>query len=54
MNDIVVQDVATIGIVRTGIKCGASKKLNAKNFALGPFTYQYWNIANWNFAEGAE
>ncbi|MGB3306942.1 MAG: peptide ABC transporter substrate-binding protein [Thermomicrobiales bacterium] len=54
MNDIVVQDVATIGIVRTGIKCGASKKLNEKNFALGPFTYQYWNIANWNFAEGAE
>ena len=52
MNDMVVDDVATVAIVRTGIKCGASKKLNAKNFALGPFTYQYWNIANWNFVEG--
>jgi len=52
MNDKIVEDVAAVAIVRTGIKCGASKRLNAANFALGPFTYQYWNIANWNLAEG--
>ncbi|HWK79158.1 MAG TPA: peptide ABC transporter substrate-binding protein [Thermomicrobiales bacterium] len=52
MNDRIVDDVATVAIVRTGIKCGAAKRLNEANFALGPFTYQYWNIANWNLAEG--
>jgi len=50
MNDLVVSDVATVALVRQGVKCGASNRLNAANFAFGPFTYQYWNIANWNLA----
>ncbi|HEU0163777.1 MAG TPA: peptide ABC transporter substrate-binding protein [Thermomicrobiales bacterium] len=52
MNDVVVQDVAVVALVRTSTKCAASKRLNPANFAFGPFTYQYWNIANWNLAPG--
>ena len=28
--------------------------LREENLALGAFSYNYWNIANWNLAEGAE
>ncbi|HEU0164809.1 MAG TPA: ABC transporter substrate-binding protein, partial [Thermomicrobiales bacterium] len=48
MNDIVIQNHVEIPLIRVGQKVGISKKLNADNIALGPFTTQYWNIANWN------
>jgi len=51
MNDIVIQQHVEIPILRVGQKIGISKKLNLDNLALGPFSTQYWNIANWNFAQ---
>lgn len=49
MNDIVIQNHVEVPLLRVGQKVGISKKLNAENIALGPFSTQYWNIANWNF-----
>lgn len=51
MNDIVIQNHVEVPLLRVGQKVGISKKLNAENIAPGPFSTQYWNIANWNFVE---
>jgi peptide/nickel transport system substrate-binding protein len=48
MNDIVIADNASIPLVRVGSKVGVSNTLNEENLELGPFSYHYWNIANWN------
>lgn len=54
MNDILYNDYAVIPLVRQGTKAGISKRLRVENVALNPFEYEYWNIANWNLADGAE
>ena len=54
MNDILYNDYAVIPLVRQGKKAGVSKRLRAENIAINPFEYEYWNIANWNLADGAE
>jgi peptide/nickel transport system substrate-binding protein len=54
MNDILYNDYAVIPLIRQGKKAGISKRLRVDNVALNPFEYEYWNIANWNLAEGAE
>jgi peptide/nickel transport system substrate-binding protein len=48
MNDIVINDHASIPLVRVGSKVGVVNTLNEENLELGPFSYHYWNIANWN------
>ncbi len=48
MNDIVVTDFVSVPLVRVGSKNGVSYTLNEENLELGPFSYHYWNIANWN------
>ena len=48
MNDIVIGDNASIPLVRVGAKVGVDNTLNEANLELGPFSYHYWNIANWN------
>ncbi len=48
MNDILIADHASIPLVRVGSKVGVINTLNEENLALGPFSYHYWNIANWN------
>jgi len=54
LNDILFNDYAVIPLVRQGKKAGISKRLRNENVALNPFEYEYWNIANWNWAEDAE
>ena len=41
-------------LVVVGSRTGIGNRLNEENLALGAFSYNYWNIANWNLAEGAE
>jgi len=48
LNDIIIEDVATVPLVRPGLKTGISRTLNLENIAGGPFESDYWNIANWN------
>jgi peptide/nickel transport system substrate-binding protein len=49
MNDLVVNNVVVISLVRVLGKTGISKRLNPDNLGLAAFSYDYWNIANWNF-----
>lgn len=51
LNDIVINDRVIIPLVVVGAARGVSKRLNPENIALAPFSYDYWNIANWNLAE---
>ncbi len=53
MNDLVINDHVTIPLVRVGSKAGVSATLNVDNIADGAFTYDYWNIANWNRKQGS-
>jgi peptide/nickel transport system substrate-binding protein len=52
MNDLVINNYVTVPLVIVGSPRGVSKRLRPDNIALAPFSYDYWNIANWNFAEG--
>lgn len=54
MNDIVINDVAIVPLVVAGEPRAVSNKLNVENIALAAFSYDYWNVANWNFVDGAE
>jgi peptide/nickel transport system substrate-binding protein len=53
MNDLVINNHVIVPLVIVGSPRGVSKRLRAENIALAPFSYDYWNIANWNLAEGA-
>jgi peptide/nickel transport system substrate-binding protein len=49
MNDIVINEVGVVPIVnRAADKYGISTTLRDENVAESDFTYDYWNIANWN------
>ena len=54
MNDILFNDAAVLPLVRYGSKGGVSKRINKDNLALSAYEFSYWNVANWNLAEGAE
>jgi peptide/nickel transport system substrate-binding protein len=56
LNDIVINDVAVIPLVNRSVDTYAySNLLRAENLELGPFhDLTYWNVANWNFADGVE
>ena len=47
MNDMLYNDAAVLPLVRAGKRVGVSRKLSLDNIALGPFEFDYWNIANW-------
>jgi peptide/nickel transport system substrate-binding protein len=47
MNDILYNDAAVLPLVRAGTRVAVSRRLNLENIALGPFEFDYWNIANW-------
>lgn len=51
MNDILINDHAVVPLVIRGSTAAVNKKLNKDNIAAAPFSYDYWNIANWNEAE---
>jgi peptide/nickel transport system substrate-binding protein len=56
MNDLVINDHAVIPLVNRSVDTYAySTQLREENLQLGPFhDLTYWNIANWNFADGVE
>lgn len=51
MNDILMMEYVTVPLVIRGSISGVSKRLNQENIATAPFSYDYWNIANWNEAQ---
>lgn len=52
MNDLIINNDVVIPLVVAGEPRAASKRLRGENIALAPFSGDYWNIANWNLAEG--
>lgn len=50
MNDILINDHAVIPLVIRGSNAAIGHRINAENVAPAPFSYDYWNIANWNEA----
>lgn len=51
MNDNLILNHVIVPLVVAGEPRAVSKRLRAGNIALGPFSGDYWNIANWNEAE---
>lgn len=51
MNDIVILDDVITPLVVVGSPRGASKRLRQENLEMAAYSYDYWNIANWNLAE---
>lgn len=51
MNDIVILNDVITPLVVVGSPRGASKRLRQENLELAAYSYDYWNIANWNLAE---
>ena len=51
MNDDLILNFVLVPLVVAGEPRAVSKRLRADNIALGPFSGDYWNIANWNEAE---
>jgi peptide/nickel transport system substrate-binding protein len=54
MNDMVIMNNVVVPLVIVGSPRGVSKRLREENLGLAPFSYDYWNIANWNLADGVE
>jgi peptide/nickel transport system substrate-binding protein len=54
MNDHIVMNNVVNPLVVVGSPRGASKRLRQENLAMAAFSYDYWNIANWNLADDAE
>ena len=53
MNDMVIQNHVVVPLVIVGSPRGVSKRIREENLGLAPFSYDYWNIANWNLADDA-
>lgn len=49
MNDLVMLDHAVLPIVLTNNPRVKDRRLNTNNIARAAFSYDYWNIANWNW-----
>src|SRR5699024_6396291 len=54
MNDLVITNNVVVPLVIVGSPAGISKRLNEANLASAPFSYDYWNIVNWNLADDEE
>lgn len=50
MNDDLINNFVIVPLVVAGEPRAVSKRIRAENIALGPFSGDYWNIANWNLA----
>ena len=48
MNDLLTKEVAMVPLVLWRQKTGLARTLNLENLGVAPFSYDYWNIANWN------
>lgn len=47
MNDIIINDHATIPLVNGGSKFSMARWLTEDNIAAGPFEFLFWNLSNW-------
>jgi peptide/nickel transport system substrate-binding protein len=54
MNDHLVNNRVIVPLVVAGEPRAVSRRIRQENIALAPFSGDYWNIANWNLADGAE
>jgi peptide/nickel transport system substrate-binding protein len=54
MNDHIVMNNVVNPLVVVGSPRGSSRRLRQENLAMAAFSYDYWNIANWNLADDAE
>lgn len=54
MNDHLVNNHVIVPLVVAGEPRAISRRLRQENIALAPFSGDYWNIANWNFAGDSE
>ena len=53
MNDLVVEDLAGIPLIQRAAQVyGIANRLNGQNIVPSSFEQLYWNIANWNLAQG--
>ena len=52
MNDHLIMNHIVVPLVVAGEPRAISRRLRQENVALAPFSGDYWNIANWNLAEG--
>lgn len=51
MNDHLINEHVIVPLILVGTPRGMSNKLREENISLAAFSFDYWNIANWNFAE---
>lgn len=51
MNDDLILNHVIVPLVVAGEPRAVHKRLRGENIALGPFSGDYWNIANWNLSE---
>lgn len=49
MNDLVIHNDVVLPIVLANNPRANNKRLNVNNIARAAFSYDYWNIANWNW-----
>lgn len=54
MNDNLILNFVIVPLVVAGEPRAINNRLRAENIALGPFSGDYWNIANWNLTDSAE
>jgi peptide/nickel transport system substrate-binding protein len=55
MNDLVIEDYAVVPIAVRAFFTGITHRLVKENLAFdSPFVGYFWNIENWNLAEGVE
>jgi peptide/nickel transport system substrate-binding protein len=52
LNDLLLQDVAVLPLVRVRNRVAVARTLNQENLALSPYEWDYWNIVNWNRGAG--
>ena len=52
LNDLLLQDVAVLPLVRVRNRVAVARTLNQENLALNPYEWDYWNIVNWNRGAG--
>lgn len=50
MNDLVITNHVVMPLVRVSPPRGISRQLRKENVGRAAFSFDYWNIANWNFS----
>ena len=51
MNDHLINEHVLVPLILVGTPRGMNKQLREENISLAAFSYDYWNIANWNYVD---